>query len=248
MRGSGVRVPHSALEFENVRQDTFDAHFFLRITMDNILHIDRPVIKIGERHLDLRLCFDVNEGELCCVTGESGCGKTSLLRAIMGFLMLAGGMVTVCGVEPKPQSVARLRQHTAYVPQELHPPVEWVKEMVALPFSLRLNKHLPLDTNRMFENWEHMGLAPSLYDQRVNELSGGQRSRIALATAMMLDKSLLIADEPTASLDNEWSMKVARTLREYAEENMKAVLVVSHDNIMANEAHRTIKVEKYPTI
>lgn len=84
--------------------------------------------------------LEVRAGEWVCVTGESGCGKTSLLRAVLGFLPLEAGRVSVGGEELTEHTVERIRKRTAYVPQELFLPAESVDEMLHLPFHLKANR------------------------------------------------------------------------------------------------------------
>ena len=79
--------------------------------------------------------------------------------------------------------------------------IEWVKEMVALPFDLKINRSAPFSEERLYDYFDELGLEHDLYAKRVNEVSGGQRQRIMLAVAAMLNKPLIIIDEPTSALD-----------------------------------------------
>lgn len=98
-------------------------------------------------------------------------------------------------------TIDSVRRQIAWIPQELALPFEWVKEMVALPFGLKVNRSVPFSEERLFTCFDELGLEHELYTKRVNEVSGGQRQRIMLAVAAMLNKPLIIIDEPTSALD-----------------------------------------------
>ena len=110
-----------------------------------------------------------------------------------------------------------IRRQIAWIPQELALPFEWVKEMVALPFDLKINRSVPFSEERLYEYFDDLGLEHDLYTKRVNEVSGGQRQRIMLAVAAMLNKPLIIIDEPTSALDAGSTDKVLAFFRRQAE-------------------------------
>ena len=126
-------------------------------------------------------------------------------------------------------------------PQELALPFEWVKEMVALPFGLKVNRSVPFSEERLFTCFDELGLEHELYTKRVNEVSGGQRQRIMLAVAAMLNKPLIIIDEPTSALDAGSTGKVLSFFRRQAERGT-AVLAVSHDKDFASGCHYLIEL------
>ena len=108
--------------------------------MSEMLRIERATLQLGERTLLHDFDLTLNVGEWVCISGESGCGKTSLLRAIMGFLPFQVGTVRIQGTELSAQTVEQLRKKVAYVPQELFLPAESVEEMFRIPFGLKANK------------------------------------------------------------------------------------------------------------
>ena len=110
--------------------------------MSEMLKIESAALRLGGRLLFRDFSLEVRAGEWVCVTGESGCGKTSLLRAALGFLPLEAGRVSVGGEELTEHTVERIRKRTAYVPQELFLPAESVDEMLHLPFHLKANLSL----------------------------------------------------------------------------------------------------------
>ena len=139
------------------------------------------------------------------------------------------------------EAAARRYRQIAWIPQELALPFEWVKEMVALPFGLKVNRSVPFSEERLFTCFDELGLEHELYTKRVNEVSGGQRQRIMLAVAAMLNKPLIIIDEPTSALDAGSTGKVLSFFRRQAERGT-AVLAVSHDKDFASGCHYLIEL------
>lgn len=180
-------------------------------------------------------------GELVAIVGESGVGKSTLLKAILGFKPLKEGMISIDGEPLNGYSAVFFRRLMAYVPQELSLPCESVAEMVSLPFTLHQNKHIVFSKERLMEEWEKLGLSASLYDKQVSEVSGGERQRMMIAVSVLLDKPILLADEPTSALDNFSSQKVLRYFRDYASKG-HTVIAVSHDPLFAQGSDRVIQL------
>ena len=196
-----------------------------------MLHINNACIAFGTEVLFSGFNMKLERGETACIVGQSGCGKTSLLNAVMGFVPLKEGSVRVGETLLDRSTIDSVRRQIAWIPQELALPFEWVKEMVALPFGLKVNRSVPFSEERLFACFDELGLEHELYTKRVNEVSGGQRQRIMLAVAAMLNKPLIIIDEP----------RVLSFFRRQAERGT-AVLAVSHDKDFASGCHYLIEL------
>ena len=206
-----------------------------------MLHINNACIAFGTDVLFSGLNLNLEKGETACIVGQSGCGKTSLLNAVMGFVPLKEGTIKVGDTLLDKSTIDIIRRQIAWSPQELALPFEWVKEMVALPFDLKVNRSVPFSEERLYEYFDELGLEHDLYTKRVNEVSGGQRQRIMLAVAAMLNKPLIIIDEPTSALDAGSTDKVLAFFRRQAEKGA-AVLAVSHDKDFASGCHYLIEL------
>ena len=205
-----------------------------------MLHINNACIAFGTEVLFSGLNLNLERGKTACIVGQSGCGKTSLLNAVMGFVPLKEGTIKVGDTLLDKSTIDIIRRQIAWIPQELALPFEWVKEMVALPFDLKVNRSVPFSEERLYEYFDDLGLEHDLYTKRVNEVSGGQRQRIMLAVAAMLNKPLIIIDEPTSALDAGSTDKVLAFFRRQAEKG--AVLAVSHDKDFASGCHYLIEL------
>ena len=105
-----------------------------------------------------------------------------------------------------------VRRQIAWIPQELALPFEWVKDMVTLPFELKVNRSVPFSEERLYACFDELGLEHELYAKRVNEVSGGQRQRISIARAILKNPPILILDEATSALDTESERLVQEAL------------------------------------
>ena len=206
-----------------------------------MLHINNACIAFGTEVLFSGFEMKLEKGETACIVGQSGCGKTSLLNAVMGFVPLYEGTIKVGGTLLDKSTIDLVRRQIAWIPQELALPFEWVKEMVSLPFELKVNRSVPFSEERLFMCFDELGLEHELYFKRVNEVSGGQRQRIMLAVAALLNKPLIVIDEPTSALDTGSTDKVLAFFRRQAAKGA-AVLAVSHDKDFASGCHYLIEL------
>jgi iron complex transport system ATP-binding protein len=160
------------------------------------------------------VAIDTEEGELVCLVGPNGSGKTSLLHALAG-IGAPSGTVTIDGVEPRALGPARRPSYLTYLPATRDVP--WpllARDLIALGGG-----------GAVFPALE---LAP-LLDRRVDTLSTGERSRVLIARALAPRPKLLLLDEPTANLDPLWQIRLMELVREEIGSGGRAALVAIHD-------------------
>ncbi len=199
--------------------------------------IDVPALK----GVDL----EVAEGELLCIMGPSGSGKTTLLNVIAGLDTPTGGDVVVAGVDLsslKGAELARFRLKNIGLVFQFHNllPEFAAWENVAIPM-LALGLPLEEAKERSIDLLGELGLEDKA-DRRPHQLSGGERQRVAVARGLANDPKLILADEPTGSLDLESKKAVMGLLRRVNEEAGVAVVVVSHDSLVASYAERVVRL------
>ena len=212
------------------------------------LHEVRKVYGVGEtavRAVD-GVNLSVPAGELVLILGPSGSGKTTLLSLIGGLLRPTSGVVQVAGNDLGQLSSAalanfRLRQ------------IGFVFQFFQLFSSLTAseNVEMPLrlagcDAREAQQHAEFLlerfGLSQRLL-YRPQNLSGGEKQRVALARALALHPPVIIADEPTGSLDSRNGEEVIRLLRQLVDDEQRTVLVASHDRRITQVATRVLRCE-----
>lgn len=196
-----------------------------------MLRIRNLSLSYGAQNVFRDVTFDVHRGEIVCVCGESGCGKSSMLKSVLGFVD-AEGDIQVDGIRLAETTVDEVRRCIAYIPQELSLPYETVEGMVRSPFALHANRHIVFSEEKLMSDWRMLGLSGDLMSKRATEISGGQRQRIMLSVAGLLGKRLLLADEPTSALDEDSTLLVLDYFKMLAKERGIAVLLVSHSPII----------------
>ena len=206
-----------------------------------MLEIINASLKLGGKELFKGLTFSLKEGDVVCIRGNSGCGKTTLLKAILGFLPLDEGVISCNGEPINAESAEVFRGMMTYIPQELALPSENVADMVKLPFTLKANRERKYSKLDLMKEWGKLNLSEDLYDKKVSQLSGGQRQRIMISVSGMLGKLIILADEPTSALDAETSALVADYFQCLAAKGA-IVVAVSHDNNFANRCNMIVNI------
>jgi ABC-2 type transport system ATP-binding protein len=188
-------------------------------TANTAVATEELVVHRGGREILHGISLAVARGSVTGLLGPSGCGKTTLMRAIVGVQIVAGGDVTVLG---RPAGAADLRRRVGYVTQA---------PSVYLDLSIEENlryfaRIVRASDRRIGETVETVGLGG--FEHRVvGSLSGGERSRVSLATALLSEPELLVLDEPTVGLDPVLRAELWGSFHELAGEGT-TLLVSSH--------------------
>jgi len=185
-------------------------------------------------------------GEIVIVTGPSGSGKTTLLTLVGALRAAQEGSVRVLGVELRgapARTLERVRSRIGFVFQS-HNLVEALTALENVELGLRVQRQRSRREIRRVatEMLDAVGLASHLH-QRPESLSGGQRQRVAIARALASQPSLLLADEPTASLDRASGREVVDRMQALARERGATILLVTHDNRVLDVADRILHLE-----
>lgn len=165
-------------------------------------------------------------GEKALLTGPSGCGKSTVLRCFLGFVVPEAGSVHIEDKELTPVSVWPLRRRIAYVAQEPDLGTGTAMEALERPFHYRANAALRGNLDRVLEWFERFRLGRDLLRKDVGDLSGGEKQRIALISAILLDRPVFLLDEITSALDRASQQAVSDYFRGRED---ATVLVVAHD-------------------
>ena len=209
-----------------------------------MIKLENVTKTIGKKVILENLSLKINQGDLVAIVGKSGSGKSTLLNLLGLIDGDYSGHYEIFGQKNvlvnSAKSQAIIREHISYLFQNFalidNETVEY-NLMLALKY-VKLSKKDKI--KRIEEILERVGL-PSTLHQKVSELSGGEQQRIAVARAILKPSQLLLADEPTGSLDPENRDLVLNFLLDMNKEG-KTVIIVTHDAYVAQQCHRVIEL------
>ncbi|MGG6270638.1 DevA family ABC transporter ATP-binding protein [Leptolyngbya sp. AN03gr2] len=218
---------------------------------------EQPVISIhnldyslGQKALEKQILFDIhltiNAGEIVIMTGPSGSGKTTLLTLIGGLRSIQRGSLKFIGKELRgadQSEMVRIRRRIGYIFQA-HNLLPFLTARQNVQMGLEFYKDIPAQDAR--SKSEAMLRAVGLGKQihlHPNQLSGGQKQRVAIARALIGNPKLVLADEPTASLDGKTGRDVVTLMQQLAKEQGCSILLVTHDNRILDVADRILSME-----
>jgi oligopeptide/dipeptide ABC transporter ATP-binding protein len=179
--------------------------------------------------------FSLAKGETLAVVGESGCGKTTIARSLIGLEEPTSGTIKLEGEEVKPSNLKSLRQRAQMIfqdPYESLNPRATILDIVSEPLVVHgLTKKREERLARVKTALEEAGLRPAedYFLRYPHELSGGQRQRVVIAGAMVLQPQLLIADEPLSMLDVSIRAEILNLLRDLQKKRGVSILFITHD-------------------
>ena len=171
------------------------------------------------------ISFKVNENEILGILGPNGCGKTTTIGMILGLLKPTKGKVLINGIEIEKQRVELLSELNFISPYIELPKKLTVKQNLEVYGRLYDVKKLGIKIDYLCEKLR----LNEFINKITGELSSGQKNRVSLAKSIINDPSVLLLDEPTASLDPETGDFVRSFLEEYQKEKKTSILLASHN-------------------
>ncbi|MEQ1620084.1 MAG: ATP-binding cassette domain-containing protein [Methylococcales bacterium] len=218
--------------------------------MSTMIEAQNLNFSYGSGELQQKVLKSVNlaigEGEIVIMTGPSGSGKTTLLTIIGGLRHAEDGSVVVLKkqlVGSQEQTKVEVRQQTGYIFQQHN----LLKSLTALQnVSMALELHNGFTEKERLQRSADMlvsvGLGDRL-DHKPDQLSGGQRQRVSIARALVGNPKIVLADEPTASLDKQSGHEAVNILKQLAQDSGTTILLVTHDYRILDVADRIVELE-----
>lgn len=203
--------------------------------------------KFGKRYIFKNLNLFVEDGEFISIVGPSGCGKSTLLNMIGLLEGRDSGYIKLKGKEiPKINSKGAtiLRRNTInYLFQSfalINDMTIYQNLFLAMNFASISNKEKDKRINEILKKLNLLDLK----DEKVNTLSGGEQQRVALARTILKPGDIILADEPTGSLDSIAAEIAFNLIKDLSKQYKKTVIMVTHSENLANQADRIINISK----
>lgn len=192
----------------------------------------------GEHILFRGVTFEIKDGDFVIFSGASGCGKTTMLNMIGGIEPLSGGKITVDGsdISKRKGKLKYFRTKVGFLFQNFA-----LVENKTMKQNLQLVRKKNRSGTTIEQALEKVGLADKI-DARVYTLSGGEQQRVALARLMVKKCDIILADEPTGSLDKANAEKIMSILKELNENEHKTVIMVTHDEELKKQGKTLIEL------
>jgi len=193
-----------------------------------------------------QVSFQVKFGEFVALVGPSGSGKTTMLSILAALLTPTSGQVLIDGQDLSKMSEkdrVKLRREKIGFTFQSNNLIPFLSARENVEFMLRLNGRLDHASRiRSDELLARLGLAERLHNLPA-QMSGGQQQRVAIARALIHNPALVLADEPTASLDTERAFQVVETFANLIHENERAGIIVTHDLRMCQFVDRVLQMQ-----
>lgn len=191
------------------------------------------------------ISFQVDKGEIVSIVGKSGSGKSTLLNLISGFIRPTGGEIWIQEQNVTDKTEAEFAdfrlKHMGFIFQSFQLiPSMTAFQNVELPLILK-GESESVRKKKTIEILEMVGLV-EFKDHYPSELSGGQQQRVSIARALILNPPLILADEPTGSLDSETEAELLQFIQQLNRDLGVTFLIITHDEEVARIGDRTITI------
>lgn len=213
-----------------------------------ILRVQNLTKKYGKKEAMVTaindVSFSIEQGEFVAIIGASGSGKSTLLHLMGGVDKPTSGKVFINGTDIyslNNDNLAIFRRRQVGLIYQFYNliPILNVKENITLPCNLDGKK---VDSDRLNDLIKTLGLENRVY-HLPNELSGGQQQRVSIGRALINNPALVLADEPTGNLDSKSSKDIIDLLKLSNKKYNQTLVLITHDNKIAEEADRVITIE-----
>jgi ABC-type glutathione transport system ATPase component len=216
----------------------------------NLLSVTDLVVDYGPFRAVDGVSFEVAKGSTLAVVGESGCGKSTIAKAIVRLLTPASGQIEVDGVDIARLSQKAMRPYRSRIQMVFQDPYGSLDphltavDIVGEPLKLKGVRSKAERAKKAAALIDQVGLPSSALKRRPAEFSGGQRQRIGIARALASGPELLVCDEATSALDVSVQAQVLNLLREIKRDTGLTYLFISHNLGVVKEISDTIIVMK----
>jgi putative ABC transport system ATP-binding protein len=191
-----------------------------------MIRFDKVTIRFNGKTVVRDFSLSVEQGEKVVLYGDSGKGKTTLFKAILGFVPVSEGTITVNGIPATPKESWNIRKQVAYIPQNSDIGEGNVSGIIDLVFSLRENSRIAPKRDEVLALFDFFELTQEKLDMPFEDLSGGEKQRVVIITSLLLKRTIFLLDEITSALNERIKDKVIEYFLTHPE---WTILAVSHN-------------------
>lgn len=209
---------------------------------------------VGQKVIVDHVSLELKKGNTLALVGESGCGKTILLRVLLGIEEPSEGVIKFNGVETdkmSKQDLKTMRSKIQMIFQDtlgsLHPRMS-IQESLEEPLILNGVKEPKERKKKILEVLEQVGLDPMYLERYPHNLSGGQRQRVCIARCLVVTPEIIFADEPISALDVSLQAQIINLLMDLQSEYNLSMLLVAHDLAVVRQIAEKIMIMYLGTI
>lgn len=180
----------------------------------------------GKKIVLNNISFGVDKGKLLCILGESGCGKTTTLNAIGGFIDIDNGNIIIDNEDVTKYDASIRPTSTVFQSYGLFPNMTVLQNIV---YGLKIKKVNKKDRIEIGKKYVDMVFLSGLENKNVEDISGGQKQRVALARALITNPKVCLLDEPLSNLDFNLRVKMRKEIKELQKKLGMTMIFVTHD-------------------
>ena len=208
--------------------------------MNSILEVKHLSFSVGEKEILKDISFKIQKGDFLTIKGPSGSGKSTLLKLLAAIMNPSAGEIIYKGKPLSEYEITDYRKEVSYSFQNAAFFGTTVADNLMFPYEIR---NEPFDRDRAIALLDKVMLSKQYLDQKITELSGGEKQRVALIRNVLFTPEVLLLDEVTSALDAENRKVISDAILRLNRENKITVLWVTHNTDEINDAAKTIEMK-----
>ena len=209
--------------------------------MNSILEVKHLSFSVGEKEILKDISFKIQKGDFLTIKGPSGSGKSTLLKLLAAIMNPSAGEIIYKGKPLSEYEITDYRKEVSYSFQNAALFGTTVADNLMFPYEIR---NEPFDRDRAIALLDKVMLSEQYLDQKITELSGGEKQRVALIRNVLFTPEVLLLDEVTSALDAENRKVISDAILRLNRENNITVLWVTHNTDEINDAAKTIEMKE----
>ena len=209
--------------------------------MNSILEVKHLSFSVGEKEILKDISFKIQKGDFLTIKGPSGSGKSTLLKLLAAIMNPSAGEIIYKGKPLSEYEITDYRKEVSYSFQNAALFGTTVADNLMFPYEIR---NEPFDRDRAIALLDKVMLTEQYLDQKITELSGGEKQRVALIRNVLFTPEVLLLDEVTSALDAENRKVISDAILRLNRENNITVLWVTHNTDEINDAAKTIEMKE----